>query len=489
MPRGTVYRFTGHQVATAIAAGGGIPMLRACRPGRCWATYRGMGPIAVGMMATLIAALGALRAHSDTIVLRGGGQVEGKVMPDPKDKEKVQVWLLKGRTPLSFRKGQIAEVISKASALDDYFDKKKKAPANAARGNSDLGTWCEQNKLTDLARLHFEGALLIDKSFEPAHKKLGHVFHGGYWVTRDELNSIQGLVKYKGRWISAEERLQREAEDKALAATAEWVQRIKMLRQAIMSSTTDRRREAESQLMAIHEAEAVGALLRVLGNDEPPMRILLSQILSNIPEDRATLGLVKQILAEPSPNVRPIIFEKLRERDRSTVVRSLTRALGSEQIMVVNRAAWTLNNLVAVETVPALIRALLSYEQQIVMVPPNNANAGSIGGPGGPVAPLAVTNGGAAFMTQPVVAPGVVAFGTVSTPAYGLPGLGLTTGAQINTQAEPRLVTFTYRNTEVLAALQKLTGQDFDYDIVAWRRWVSREYNPTPKQARRVPQP
>jgi hypothetical protein len=240
--------------------------------------------------------------------------------------------------------------------------------------------------------------------------------------------------------------------------------------------------------MAIREAEAVGALLRVLGNDEPPMRILLSQVLSNIPEEQATLGLVKQILAEPSPNVRPIIFEKLKERDRPTVVRSLSRALASEQIMMINRAAWALNNLEAVETVPALIRALLTYEQQIVMVPPTNSNAPQIGGAGGLV-PIHVNNGGAAFMTQPVVAPGVVAFGTVSTPAYGLPGLGLTAGAQINTQAEPRVVTFTYRNTEVLAALQKLTGQDFDYDVRAWKEWVSREYNPNPRPTRRVPQP
>jgi hypothetical protein len=219
------------------------------------------------------------------------------------------------------------------------------------------------------------------------------------------------------------------------------------------------------------------------------MRVLLSQILANIPEEQATLGLVKQMLAEPSPTVRPIIFEKLKERDRPTVIRALTRALHSEQIMTINRAAWTLNNLEAIEAVPGLIRALLTYEQQIVMVPPNNNNnVPQIGGAGGLV-PIGVNNGGAAFMTPPVVGQGVVAFGTVSTPAYALPGLGLTTGAQINTQAEPRVVTFTYRNTEVLAALQKLTGQDFDYNVPAWREWMSREYNPNPRPARRVPQP
>ena len=122
------------------------------------------------------------------------------------------------------------------------------------------------------------------------------------------------------------------------------------------------------------------------------------------------------------------------------------------------------------------------------MVPPNNGNAAPAGGT--PLVPIGVNNGGAAFMTPPVVGPGVVAFGTVSTPAYAMPGLGLTTGGQINTQPEPRVVTFTYQNTEVLAALQKLTGQDFSYDVEAWRHWMSRSYNPTTtKASRTVPQP
>jgi hypothetical protein len=458
-------------------------MLTGSRPSRRFVIHPVFGPVTIGVAVAMVAGPGLRAARADTITLRGGGQVEGKVVPDPKDKDRVQIWLLKGRKPLSFRKSQILEVVTKATALDDYFAKTTKA-AQTPQGQYDLGIWCEQNKLADLGKLHFENALSIDKSFEPAHKKLGHVYHGGYWVTRDELNVIQGLVKYKGRWVSVEERAQREAEDKLLAVKQEWVQRIKMLRQSILSSSTDRRREAESQLMAIREAEAVGALLRVLGNDEAPMRVLLSQILSVIPEEQATLGLVKQILAEPSPSVRPIIFEKLKERDRVTVVRALTRALATEQIMIINRAAWTLNNLDADEAVPALIRALLTNEQRIIMVPPSNGSSGLIGSG---LTPIAVNNGGAAFQTPPVVGQGIVAFGTVSTPAYAMPGLSV--GAQINTQPEPRVVTYTYRNTEVLAALQKLTGQDFEYDVAAWRQWVSRGYNPTPRATRTVPQP
>ena len=259
----------------------------------------------------------AAPSHADVIVLRGGGQVTGKVMPDPDNKDRVHVWLLQGRKPLSFLKSQIVEVTPKASPLDTYFAKLKKVAATA-QSQYDLGIWCEQNKLTDLARLHFEAALVADKSFEPAHRKLGHVFHDGYWLSRDDLNAVQGLVKYKGRWISTEERAKHQAEEKVTATQNSWIRRIKILRQAVVNGPEDRRREAEAQLMAIRDAEAVRPLLRVLGNDVPEqLRILLAHVLSKIPGKEATAGLVKQILAEPTDAVRLVIFDKVKSSQRS----------------------------------------------------------------------------------------------------------------------------------------------------------------------------
>ncbi len=432
---------------------------------------------------------GASTARGDVIVLRGGGQVTGKVVPDPQNKDRVLVWLLQGRKPLSLQKAQIVEVTPKASPLDDYFDKVKKAPATA-QAQFDLGSWCDQNKLTDMARLHYEAALLSDKTFEPAHRKLGHVLHDGYWLSRDDLSAIQGLVKYKGRWISTEEKAKRQAGEQVAATQAVWIRRIKILRQAISNGPEDRRREAEAQFMAIRETEAVGPLVRVLGNDdEPEQRILLAHVLSRIPGKEASAALVKQILAEPTNQVRPVILDKLKDRDDSVVISQLVRALASSDIQIVNRAAWTLGNLGAVEVVPKLIPHLLSFEQQVVLPPPENGSLTSYGTSGAPLAPLAYNNSNAALLTPPVVSQGAIAYGVTAVgPLYG-PSLGLgTVGAPIR-QPEPRLVTVTYRNVEVLAALQKMTGQDFDYDIEAWRRWVAHDFNPAPKPARRVVEP
>jgi hypothetical protein len=444
------------------------------------------------LSGALVLALIGSWARADVIVLRGGGQVTGKVRPDPQNKDRVQVWLLQGRKPLSLLKSQIVEVTPKASPLDTYFEKLSKVTATA-QAEYELALWCEQNKLNDLARQHFEAALVADKSFVPAHKKLGHVFHDGYWLSRDDLNAVQGLVKYKGRWISTEERAKHQAEEAATATQNTWIRRIKILRQAIVNGPENRRREAEVQLMAIRDAEAVMPLLRVFGNDEPEMRILLAHVLSKIEGKEATFALVKQMLAEPTEAVRPVIFDKLKSRDDPAVVIQLVRALTAADIQVINRAAWTLGNLEAVEVVPRLIPALLSYEQRIVTPPIEGSTVLASGMSG--LVPIAHSPNfnNMAFMTPPVVSAGAVAYGVTSGPTYGPGATSLAVGGPAGgltiRAPEPRVVTYTFRNTEVLAALQKLTGQDFGYDIASWKHWTAHDFNPAPKPARRVVEP
>jgi len=464
-------------------------MLMASARRRCFVARLKAGLLRLMVCGSIALALGRSTAQADVIVLRGGGQVQGKVLPDPQNKDRVQVWLLQGRKPVSFQKAQIAEVIPKAGPLDDYFEKAKKA-GQTVQAQYDLGTWCDQNKLVDLAKLHYETALTIDNSFEPAHKKLGHTFFKGYWLSHDDLSAMQGLVKYKGRWISTEEKAKRQAEEEASAAQASWIRRIKILRKAIVNGPDDRRREAETQLMAIREVEAVLPLCRVFGGDEPPQRILLAQVLSGIPGKEATGALVKQILGEPDAAVRPVIFEKLTMRDDPAVVALLARALASSDIRVVNRAAWTLGNLGAVEAVPRLIPALLSVEQRVIVPQGDGGSVPSYGMSGEPMAPVAYNGSNVALLTPPAVSQSAVAYGVVTAPAYGSLGPGMGTAGGLTIKApEPRVVTFTYRNVEVLAALEKMTGQDFGYDIDSWRHWVSREFNPTPKPGRRVVQP
>ena len=57
--------------------------------------------LALGSIGSSVRAQCAVRA--DVIMLRGGGQVQGKVVPDAQDKDRVQVWLLQGKNRSRFR--------------------------------------------------------------------------------------------------------------------------------------------------------------------------------------------------------------------------------------------------------------------------------------------------------------------------------------------------------------------------------------------------
>jgi hypothetical protein len=136
---------------------------------------------------------------------------------------------------------------------------------------------------------------------------------------------------------------------------------------------------------------------------------------------------------------------------------------------------------------------LVTTEERMVLATPGVASRGPIGavaGTDGPLTPIAVNQSSVAAMTPPLVAPGAVARGVYSAPWYEWPaGGGFNVGQQIAATPDLHVATFQYQNSEVLSALEKLTLQDFGYDIDSWRAWVSRSFNPDPKPARRVPQP
>ena len=210
---------------------------------------RGRGRARVGWCLAAACALagwaviGSADARADRIALRGGGQVRGKVLPDPKHADRVTILTERGKTPLSFRKEQIVEVVAERSALDDYLARRQAAPATAA-AQYELGLWCETVKLRDLATVHFEAALKDDAGLVAAHEKLGHVKYNDRWLKGDELREAQGLVRDRGRWVTREEKALRDEDRETAAAEAAWARRFRPLRDALVSGPDDRRRES-----------------------------------------------------------------------------------------------------------------------------------------------------------------------------------------------------------------------------------------------------
>jgi hypothetical protein len=433
---------------------------------------------------------------ADIISLRGGGDVKGVIIPDSSRPKSVVIQTEAGTKPLVFSKDQVVSVLRERSALDEYLKRRDKIESTA-QAHYDLGLWCESNKLSGPAQVHFQRALELDKSFGPAHKKLGHVERDGKWYTFDELRQQQGLVLYKGRWTTPQEKERYEARAAASSEQASWAKRIKLLRGAVLNGNDSQRQAAEKQLAEIKDPAAVTPLVQLLGTESESIRLLLAQILGAIPGSEATQALVSRILAEPETSVRKATIEEYVRRKEPNPASPFLKALSSKDQLVVGRAATALAALKVLSSVPKLVNTLVYTEKRLVAVPNPAAGSGAQGygfnsvTPGAPM----VGNGSSyGVLTGPVVGHGVVAFGAAAVPfapnstGLSLGGGGLGGGGQ--PQQIPQVVTYYYQNPDVLEALQSLTGANFGYDVPAWKRFVATSFRPESSvPPRRVPQP
>ena len=165
---------------------------------------------------------------ADQIRLRTGETVQGKLIPDSGVKDRLLLFRKTGKSPMVMSPGQVVEVTPVASILDDYA-RRRLTPISTAQAEFEMGEWCDDNALKDLALAHFEAAVKRDESFVPAHVKLGHVEVKGKWLDREQLKAAGGLIHYKGKWITPEEHARKSLDDAASAEQSNWQKRITVM--------------------------------------------------------------------------------------------------------------------------------------------------------------------------------------------------------------------------------------------------------------------
>jgi hypothetical protein len=447
-------------------------------------------------------------SSADRLTLRGGGVLEGVVLPESAANDTLQVLTRSSARPFPIERAKVLEVETVEDALREYLHRRE-AARDSAEQEYALGAWCEENGLTGPAQVHFQETLRLDPRHELAHKKLGHVLHDGRWITYDELRRSRGLVKYRGKWISPEEKREIDAKEEFSAEQKSWLRRLKVLRQKWLFGAEDERAGALEQLETIRDPAAVAALVQTFGADPEPVRIELARLVALVPGPEATAALARLILSEPVVPVRQATLRELVARDQADFVPRLLSALKSSDPLVVGRAAWALAALKVASAVPRLIPVLVRVEQRMVMTaqpqaPAISAGFASVGpnlalpsggayavpGASGMVGPGTLGGGSIPVVTGPVVGPGVVAFGATSIPFGSFTGLSVGGGGVNPNRPSMQLVTRVYQNEEVLEALRALTGVDYGYDPVLWKQWLDTSYRPAPRgPVRTVPQP
>jgi len=411
--------------------------------------------IVFGLLAVAVAC-------ADCVTLKSGGELRGEILADPKSLEKarsITIRTLTGATVIVEREN-IAEVVRRRPLLEEYETRRRTA-ADTVAGQWELAEWCRQKSLPKEREVHLRRVVGFDAGHVAAHRALGHIRIAEGWGTPNELKAARGLVKHKGKFVSAGHLDAALDEERASDAERDWSKKVKLWHGWLTGQRGELKTRGESELKGIRDADAVPALARVLRNEAAEEhRLLFVNVLSQIEGNRPIPPLAVQSLHDESENVRATALFNVREKDASQAVAVYVRALKSPTNVIVNRAGAALGFLGQESALSPLIDALVTRHEYSVEVPNPE--------------PFICTEGQSS--TANVVLPPAVALKFLSSGM--MPLLAQNMPQPIPGQEpEKEMMTVTYQqdeeNAEVLAALTGLTEQTYGFDKQAWRKWYN----------------
>lgn len=150
-------------------------------------------PIFVMLLATPLAA--------DLIILKNGGQIEGKATVNA---NQVHIALPNGNMVVA--RDTVLKIVWAVTPNEVYQQMRSMINPNDAEGYYQLSLWCLERKLNLQQREALQLAVAANPDHEKARKSLGFERHEGRWVSGDEAMVIKGYVKYQGQWMTPGQR-------------------------------------------------------------------------------------------------------------------------------------------------------------------------------------------------------------------------------------------------------------------------------------------
>ena len=245
-----------------------------------------------------------------------------------------------------------------------------------------------------------------------------------------------GYQRHSGGWRTAQEIEIIERNEKTGLAQKQWNKKLERLRQDLASG------DAAEELAEITDPHAVPALTAALASDPlRRVRLLYMDSLLRIGTPAAQAALVAAAIDHPDPETRIDATDRLAKLAPQAAAHALAAALAGPDNARINRAAAALGRLGVATVVPQLVNVLET--RHVVTV-----------GDGPPEGSTTAT----------------------FTPSGGA---GLSMGSSRRQMAVPM------KNEQVLEAIVALTGENFGWDLTAWRAWLARQRAPASIDLRR----
>ena len=179
------------------------------------------GPRIAAAEVFAFAMLYAFLAHGDTVYLRNGWSVEGRVV-----REGGRVTVISRTGRISFDEDAV-ERIEEKETDEEIFDARLKAiDPRDADGLFELGQWAADRKMEKEARIAWRKVLEAAPDHPAARVALGYGKFEGKWLGGEDLMRARGFVKWKGQFVPAEavaelQKVEMEREIESLRAEAE----------------------------------------------------------------------------------------------------------------------------------------------------------------------------------------------------------------------------------------------------------------------------
>ena len=249
----------------------------------------------------------------------------------------------------------------------------------------------------------------------------------------------RGLVRYRGAWRTSQEIELLERSERETVAQKQWGPRLEKLRRRLDDPATSA--TAAEELREIVDPAAVPALGAAVAREGvPQVRAFLLEALARIGSPDAIAIILQVAIDHADPDTRLTAVERLQAIGPRIAEPACVAALGGPDKARVNRAAEVIGALGLSGTAAALVEAL---ETEHVVIASDGRQAGQ------------------------------------TSVAFGSGGEGLSLGGG------PKRGKVRLRNEAALAALVRITGQDFQWNLPAWRQWLASQELAEPVDLRR----
>lgn len=380
--------------------------------------------------------------RGEVFQLKSGGEISGKVVSRGERGEYV---VNADGVRLTLTRRQIDRVLQDDD-VDLQYQRLSRELFDTVESHHEMARWCKKNRRSKLARLHLERVLELDPTDEVARQALGYQLHRGQWLTRDELMAARGMRRYDGDYRTPQDIALRESTKQREKTQNDWFLKIRT-----WVGWLDSRRagEAAQLISQIEDPQAAVGIVKLLdGEENPRIRDLLTETLAGLRSPLAVTTLVDFSLNDPDPEVRLQCLDYLMRFHQPINLEPYVQALNDRTYSneIINRSAVALEQIGNPAAISPLIDALVTtHTFRNNNAPIGNMNAAIGNAPGG---------GG---------------------------GGGLNVGGNKNKTVRKDL-----NNAKVREALIELTGgQDFEFDERTWRRWFVKQQMSAVVDARR----